>query len=400
MKNVYEVLEKCIEDLKALSVQVMQIARTVNEVLTEHDEYKNSFKVIYGGKTGNSNGVESKSTVKGDSTMFTLKDCKIRIKGNSYEIRFRKFGYEKSFTSTKLNDAEARMREFLRSLNKNFKPKIKKAHTVIEWAKKYLENYKKITLQPKSYENLTRVVKLHVIQPLGDYRVCDVKPLTLQQHFVTLLESGKGRTAEDVKTFLNGMFTICVKNGICESNPMDAVIIPKHYRKHGAALTMEEERSFVQAVRGDHYELILLFLLYSGARVSEAKRFNVNDVDFNANVITIQTTKCKDQVNGAPRTVPIFPYLKPVLVKICALGDAHPLRALAEKAGKRFKELLPAHHLHELRHTFTTRCRECGIDNEVTSLWTGHSFAGNTTSRVYTHFSREFQEREAQKLRY
>ena len=52
-------------------------------------------------RSGNSNGVESKTTDKGDSTMFTLKDCKIRIKGNSYEIRFRKFGYEKSFTSTK-----------------------------------------------------------------------------------------------------------------------------------------------------------------------------------------------------------------------------------------------------------------------------------------------------------
>lgn len=399
MKNVYEVLEKCIEDLKALSVQVMQIARTVNDVLTEHDEYKNSFKVIYGGLSG----VEPKTTdvVKGESKpMLNIKDCTTRQKGNSYEVRFRKFGYEKSFTSTNLANAQARMREYLRELNKNFKPKIKKTHTVAEWAKKYLENYKKITLQPKSYENLTRVVNLHVIKPLGDYRVCDVKPLTLQQHFVTLLEAGKGRTAEDVKTFLNGMFTICVKNGICAYNPMEAVVIPKHYRKHGSALTVEEERRFIESLKGDHYELILLFLLYSGARVSEAKRFNVADVDFKRNVITIRTTKCKDQVNGAPRTVPIFPYLKPVLEKICALGSAHPLTALCEKAGKRLKELLPKHHLHELRHTFTTRCRECGIDNEVTSLWTGHSFAGNTTSRVYTHFSPEFQQREAQKLRY
>ena len=67
--------------------------------------------------------------------MFTIKDCTTRLKGNSYEVRFRKFGYEKSFSSTKLANAEARMREYLRSLNKNFKPKLKKAHTIEEWAK-------------------------------------------------------------------------------------------------------------------------------------------------------------------------------------------------------------------------------------------------------------------------
>lgn len=64
-----------------------------------------------------------------------------------------------------------------------------------------------------------------------------------------------------------------------------------------------------------------------------------------------------------------------------------------------FKKLCPNHTLKDLRHTFTTRARECGIDNEVVAVWTGHSL-GNITSSVYTHFSNKFMQEQAKKLNY
>gem|GEM_PF-5736532 len=54
------------------------------------------------------------------------------------------------------------------------------------------------------------------------------------------------------------------------------------------------------------------------------------------------------------------------------------------KLCEEFKKFLPNHTLKDLRHTFTTRARECGIDNELVAVWTGHSL-GNITSSVYTH---------------
>ena len=65
-----------------------------------------------------------------------------------------------------------------------------------------------------------------------------------------------------------------------------------------------------------------------------------------------------------------------------------------------FKRLMPAHHLHELRHTFITRCQECGVPREVVSVWAGHAADGTQTSNVYTHFSREFMREQAQKVDY
>ena len=64
------------------------------------------------------------------------------------------------------------------------------------------------------------------------------------------------------------------------------------------------------------------------------------------------------------------------------------------------KRLMPAHHLHELRHTFITRCQECGVAREVVSVWAGHAADNTMTSNVYTHFSREFMLKEAKKVAY
>lgn len=63
----------------------------------------------------------------------------------------------------------------------------------------------------------------------------------------------------------------------------------------------------------------------------------------------------------------------------------------------RMKRLFPNHHPHELRHTFISRCKECGVLSEVVSIWAGHSLSGTITSTVYTHYSDEFQLKEAER---
>ncbi len=90
--------------------------------------------------------------------------------------------------------------------------------------------------------------------------------------------------------------------------------------------------------------------------------------------------------------IPIFPLYKQVAEKDC--GKLNP-----RKLSYEFREYCPNHQLKDLRHTFTTRARECGIDNELVAVWTGHSL-GNITSSVYTHFSIEFQQEQAKKLVY
>ena len=38
------------------------------------------------------------------------------------------------------------------------------------------------------------------------------------------------------------------------------------------------------------------------------------------------------------------------------------------------------------------------VDNELVNLWMGHSAGKNLTANTYTHFSMEFQKKQAKKI--
>ena len=66
-------------------------------------------------------------------------------------------------------------------------------------------------------------------------------------------------------------------------------------------------------------------------------------------------------------------------------------------------KIMPNHHCHDLRHTFITRCQECGVPTPIVSLWAGHKISGidsSLTVQVYSHYSEETQLAEARKVRY
>ena len=68
------------------------------------------------------------------------------------------------------------------------------------------------------------------------------------------------------------------------------------------------------------------------------------------------------------------------------------------------RRLFPEHHPHELRYTFITRCKECGVNPELVMLWDGHEMDDDVkTSKVdrgYTDYSNEYQLQEAEKVNY
>ncbi len=61
-----------------------------------------------------------------------------------------------------------------------------------------------------------------------------------------------------------------------------------------------------------------------------------------------------------------------------------------------FKKILPNHHVHDLRHTFATRCYEKGIPDKVYKNWLGHQSLD--MSNHYTHILTDFESEQAKKL--
>jgi integrase len=62
-----------------------------------------------------------------------------------------------------------------------------------------------------------------------------------------------------------------------------------------------------------------------------------------------------------------------------------------------FKKLCPNHHLHDLRHTYATRCAECGVAVNVCQQVLGHATA-DMTLNVYMHVLDEFKRKELEKF--
>lgn len=43
--------------------------------------------------------------------------------------------------------------------------------------------------------------------------------------------------------------------------------------------------------------------------------------------------------------------------------------------------------MHELRHTFISRCHEKQIDEIIVQRWVGHTIGSSMTKAVYTHIA-------------
>ena len=355
---------------------------------------------------------EKKSKIEGNlkfskkeiKEMPRLKDFKIRIKDNRYyEIRFRRYGYNVSFSSTNFEVAKRKAFEWLNTFEGEIKANVNFAvvkkgeeNTFYEnknvmftsFAHNYLYNVKKPMVVQYTFDNIINIYKNHVAKIYDKYPVSKIKPDMIQKH-LNVLSKEKGRTCETVRSILNGVFEYAVASGIIDRNPMKAVFIKKHERTTGTALSKDEERNFVESIKGTKHEAIFLKMLYSGVRPCE-----INDIkeDVENNTITIKNGKLKSYQKNLFRIIPIFPLYKQVAE--CDCGKLNP-----RKLSYEFREYCPNHQLKDLRHTFTTRARECGIDNELVAVWTGHSL-GNITSSVYTHFSIEFQQEQAKKLIY
>ena len=192
----------------------------------------------------------------------------------------------------------------------------------------------------------------------------------------------------------------CIFDMACEdfgiNSPMKRVVLPYHQSKRDNALTLDEEtrlvnyRKMQKEVEGTD---ALLVLLLFGLRKSELASKEVIDDKW----LQCETSKERLGQNVVLRKIPFTPMVKKVLPYI----DFEKAKSTnLNTISTRMKRLLPNHHPHELRHTFISRCKEAGVASEVVSIWAGHSLSGTITSTVYTHYSEEFQLKEAEKVVY
>lgn len=301
-----------------------------------------------------------------------------RRRGNSinYEVRCRMDGICISAGGTTKEEARKRFIEKLNAVESGVTPTPTKFG---EFIKFYFENFRKRKVVEQTYLRDVARVKKHVLPVLGEMRISAITPSICQN----LIDGLSGKTAEEVFSLLSQTFKCAIAHRIVPFSPLDTLLRPSHERKHGHALTKQEERQLLET--SGKYTESFAIALYTGMRPNEYET-----VRREGDLLIAKNSKRKGKKIEYKR-MPINPMLRPYI------SDS-PKMATAQTLRKNFKKLFPDKILYDLRTTFNTRCVECKVDNAARKLMMGHSLG--KLANAYTDVSDEFLITEANKIAY
>ena len=393
-----------IEDpLAALYGQMRAIRKTMDAIALNRENGKLSEKGRNGFKLTKQ---EIKTMPESIRKIFIANNYIVnyRITSNGYfEARIRRKGM---YIEASGRDFETMRKRFMDRLAAFYeRPPVQPAETPAavptakailfgDYGREWLK-IKEQTTKPSTFKEYERSFRVDLEPTFGSKPLADITRNDLQTYLFGIVGENKHRKAEKLALMLNCIFDMAAEDYDIPS-PMKKVVLPAYQTKKGEALTKDEEARLVNYCKA-HKNVegtdALLVLLYFGLRKSELKSISIIDNQW----LQCETSKERLGQNVVFRKIPFTPQARKILPYI---DFERAKNTNLNTISTRMKRLLPNHHPHELRHTFISRCKEAGVASDVVSIWAGHSLSGTITSTVYTHYSEEFQLKEAEKVVY
>ena len=315
-----------------------------------------------------------------------------------------------------------------------------------DWTLCCLENYSKPHVTGNTYASYLSILNHHMGK-IGDVALGNISSIMIQQHLLSLrkIESDEPLSPKmllNIRNLLSMVFRLAIQNRILIRNPVDGVKLPKGAIHKPRALTRNEQATLIRSARNSdrHLMFAVIIALYTGMRKGEILGLQWSDVDFDKKRISItkQLVRHYDITeSGDTRSVLDLTTTKTessvrYVYMIDELADefkTYKEKMLAWKADKGiehseddfvfcnhlnkaieprrfyqyYKELLAKAgienaNFHTLRHTFTTRCLESGIDIVTISKMLGHTTT-RLTADTYSHLLDEYKAIETEKIR-
>ncbi len=303
------------------------------------------------------------------------------------------------------------------------------SRTLREWLPLYLDSIKeKVTVN--TFNNYHSYIYKHILPELGDVKLMELTTPMLNEFVNNKLKNGRiriqgeerGLSAKTVKeyiTLLKKALEKAVQDGEMLFNPCHSVSIPSQIKKEVQALEQEEQdnlESHITNTFEPNSSLMVKVALHAGLRNGEVCALKVKDIDLVKGLINVDKTLYRTRMmngrteivisktkNKRQRFIPISDELKHDLkvymdtmpedmknnpeqfLFINKRGNPLEPRRLLYYFKKLLKEAgLRNMRFHNLRHTFATRCLECGIELKIVSKILGHSTI-QITADLYTH---------------
>lgn len=316
-------------------------------------------------------------------------------------------------------------------------------------------------LKGNTYQNYCYMYKTFVSPEIGKYRITTLKRSDLKAFYNSLVDDKhlKIATVDNIHTVLHQVLTVAVEDGYMRINISDNLL--KELKQshnmgsdHRRALTVPEQELFMNFLQRDntpyhHWYPIFAVMVNTGMRVGEITGLRWKDIDLDKGMIEVNHTLAyynhaeggsyfsihTPKTKAGERTIPMLEEVKEAFlaekryqefnqIKCNIIVDGYTdfifinrfgnvqhqgtlnkaLRRIIrdcndaqfEKGGSN-PVMLPRFSCHSLRHTFTTRLVEAGVNLKVIQDTLGHKDF-STTMDIYTDVTKELKQREFDNL--
>ena len=279
-----------------------------------------------------------------------------------------------------------------------------KSYTLQEWFDEWLNGYKVGSVRATTLDGFRKQFKY--LKSLYAVSITDITNLMLSK---ALNEVAALRQKDGLHNMIKQMFAVAFNNRLIESNPALTLPRPKQFAKNEKrAFTQEQESRFIKLCMQDldTYAPFLVCLL-QGVRRGEMLALRPNDFDFENNILRIDESydnhhpeDLQTKNEASNRRMPMFEMTKQILLRYMGYPSNERIFTLSDNGlNKRLAKFydanpdLPRLTIHELRHTFISRCHEKKIDEIIVQKWVGHAIGSRMTKAVYTHVADDAERR-------
>lgn len=332
-------------------------------------------------------------------------------KDGRYEGRYIKYYdiFGKAVYGYVYSRSYAEIKELLAKYKTKKPTKQGKNTTLSEWLKSWLESQGTLKATTK------QIYKSHIdnyINPnLGKIPLKKLNGDVLQG-FINDLDLSAS-TVKTIFSIIKSALSSAEDNGLI-SNIWGKVKLPKKDKSIVQILTVTEQKQ-LESMLVSSFDIGVWISLYAGLRIGEVCALKWSDINFETSILTVNGTQVRTESGveiispkskSSKREIPISQKL---IDKLKALP--HTCDYVLSKNNKPvdvrtyrryFKKLLqeaklPDIKYHALRHTFSTRALEVGMDYKTLSEILGHSSVGITLD-LYAHSLKEHKRNEMNKL--
>lgn len=320
----------------------------------------------------------------------------------------------------------------------------------------WLSEIKENTVKANTISVYMEIYKVHIAPTLGKLQVSSINKLMVQRLLNNMSKNGLSpNTLAKTKAILYSIFKEAMENRMISYNPCENITIRRD-KTERRVLSYDEQKLFLDTIRGSRYEMLCILGLSTGLRIGELSGLRWSDINFEEKTLTVERTyiylhdvknhQMKDvfhspKTKNSCRTIRLLDSTLELLKQHkasqdrekAAMGDewcpvedgedlvfttktGGPVRGLnvaetlnnyVNKINKQEEQLALKEHRepviferitpHTLRHTFATRAFESGIPPKVVQQILGHSSL-EMTMDLYTHVTEDVQSKEIQKL--